>query len=376
MSAKMYDRDIIQQAGFPINKYATYSSNKPAKEGATLKKMLRIIDQQDSVNTFKYYGFSETLKQQIERVIYYRGSCCVFRFHNKFYALPYVLAGEGDIDCYGRWSKVVPVGMTGPMNTVPNAKGEAKPFLEGLELIPRYDVADEREFIDEKGNFDVEEANNYLEKSCVIFNDRGNQLSQSILARGYLVEPILDYEERALLYCQTALSNSTGITGIRVGSNDESQMVEQVNASSEIASREQRKFLALTSRLEMQPITNGSTAGAEQFLITCQALDNLRLSSIGLSSGGIYTKASHMLESEQQMNENRATRVIQDRLKQRQMACTIMNSLWGDFENNQFYWCEVSDPVLGFDRDGDGTQYNSEQQQVVDNTDEYEEVEE
>ena len=241
-----------------------------------------------------------------------------------------------------------------------NDDGDIKPWIKGLEFVPRYDVVLEEEFVDEEGNFDVEKASDFLDKSCVIINDRSNQFSQTILARSVLNEPILKYEEACVPYAMTALSNSTGITGVRVSSQDEANQVEMVNATSETASRQQRKYIALTSNMEMQALTNGPVANSEEFLLTMQALDNLRLSTHGLANGGLFQKKAHMLGEEQQMNENRANRVIQDRLKQRQMSCNIINSLWGDIDNGGFVWCEPSDPILGFDRDGDGTQYNSD----------------
>ena len=49
------------------------------------------------------------------------------------------------------------------------------------------------------------------------------------------------------------------------------------------------------------------------------------------------------------MNQGKASLVLQDKLKNRQDFCDIVNSIWG-----LGIWCEISESVLGIDRDLDG----------------------
>jgi hypothetical protein len=73
------------------------------------------------------------------------------------------------------------------------------------------------------------------------------------------------------------------------------------------------------------------------------------LSLYGLSNGGLFQKKSHMLESEQQMNEGNVGLVYQDGLTIRQKFCDIVNSIWG-----LGIWCEASEVVVGIDQNMDG----------------------
>jgi hypothetical protein len=56
-----------------------------------------------------------------------------------------------------------------------------------------------------------------------------------------------------------------------------------------------------------------------------------------------------MLEAEQEMNAGKVSLALLDSLRHRQEWCTVINSHfgWGA-------WCEVSEPTIGIDRDGDG----------------------
>ena len=57
MAAKMFDKTLIEEAGLPVNsKYATHSRSKQAS--CTILQSLRIMDQQDAINSFKWYGLT------------------------------------------------------------------------------------------------------------------------------------------------------------------------------------------------------------------------------------------------------------------------------------------------------------------------------
>ena len=80
-----------------------------------------------------------------------------------------------------------------------------------------------------------------------------------------------------------------------------------------------------------------------------QAMDNLRLSFLGLDNGGLFQKKAHLLEAEQKANTGNAGLVLQDGLKQRQAFCDLVNSIWG-----LGIWCDISEVVEGIDKDGNG----------------------
>ena len=67
-----------------------------------IKKIVRIIDEQDAVNRYKWYNLPCNLSsQEVERLLYYKGQLCFFYFKDldEFYFMPYAL--DGTIDFYG-----------------------------------------------------------------------------------------------------------------------------------------------------------------------------------------------------------------------------------------------------------------------------------
>ena len=357
MSAKMYDKGLKLQAGFPANgKYDTYDSGDRAK--FTYLQGLRVLDEQDAINRYKWFNLPNDIEQQLERILYYRGSACIFKLGSKFYCLPYTLAGDGTVDIYGRYTRITPV----PFNGQSQTDGKEKAFIEGLSFAVRYDVALESDFVNEEGQFDVEAAQEWVDDSAVIIYDYSRQFSQTIIPRVQLQEPILQDMRKIYPYAMTALANSTGITGMRVNSDDESASVEEANDAVEDAALTNRKFIAIKGGLDFQVLTGQNVANAQEFLLSLQSLDNYRLSLLGCDSGGLFQKKQHMLGAENEMNEQKSHRVLQDGLNNRQNACNIMNSIWFDTDSELGgVWCMVNESESGMDIDGDGTMYSNQQ---------------
>ena len=72
-----------------------------------IKKIVRIIDEQDAVNRYKWYNLPCNLSsQEVERLLYYKGQLCFFYFKelDEFYFMPYAL--DGTIDFYGRFNTI------------------------------------------------------------------------------------------------------------------------------------------------------------------------------------------------------------------------------------------------------------------------------
>ena len=88
---------------------------------------------------------------------------------------------------------------------------------------------------------------------------------------------------------------------------------------------------------------------AQEFMMAMQSLDNFRLSLYGLDSGGLFQKGSHMLQAEQDMNTGNSGIIMDDGIKIRQRFCDIVNYVWGLGIS-----CEIAEPVMGMDTNGDG----------------------
>ena len=298
-----------------------------------IKKSLRIMDMQNHITRFKWYNLPPGITgNMIEQMLYYRGQVCLFYFEpqKKFFVLPYVL--DGNIDVYGRYEGISPL----PYNGSTEDKN-AKPWIPGYTLKPQYDVVTEPlQWKD-------------LVKSAVIIYDETHQLPQTIEPRYTLAEPYIDSMANCIPLMNTALFNNTGITGLKIGSTDEQVNVQIANDQVNEAALTGLKFLPIVGNLEFQEISGTSPGRAEEFLLSMQALDNIRLKTLGLENGGIFQKKAQELQAEAAINGGKSESVLEDALYQRQHACTIFNSLW-----DSSVWVEINEVASGGDMNMDG----------------------
>lgn len=340
-NAKLYDPEVLVQAGINPNTGLPYKMGDNACALKTnIKKQLRIIDEQDAINSFTWYNLPEGLNGRlIERILYYKGQGMLFYLNNKFYFLPYALSGS--IDVYGRFTQVTPL----PFNGSTGDGTKEKPWITGLNFEPVYDPILPEDFIGKS----VEDLRAKLEGSCVLLKDYTEQYSQTNISRQVLNDPVLDIMSDCFPFMRTALLNSTGVQGMRVNLENEAANVWAANNAITKAALEGAAKVPIVGNVDFQDLTTGATAKAEEFLLGMQSLDNYRLSLHGLDNGGIFQKKSHMLAAEQEMNAGNIGLVLRDRLQNRQDFCNIVNSIFG---GNM--WCEVSETVIGVDTTGDG----------------------
>lgn len=336
----MIDVNTLIQAGFDPKtllprKLAGYDgleyNLKP-----NIRKTLRIMDEQNAVNRFVWHNLPSGLTGQIaERILYYKGQAAFFYLptQKQFYFLPYAL--DGTIDVYGRYLGITPLPFAGGKTS--GDKGD-KPWITGLTKKPVYDVILPEDLTLED-----------FEDSAVLLYDYTPQYSQTVIPRAELQDALIDIMSDCLPFARTALLNSTGVEGIRVGNEDEQSNVDAASRSINKAALYGQKFIPIIGSLDFQPLTNGSTGSAQDFLLVMQAVDNLRLANYGLQSGGILQKKEHMLQSEYDLNSGNVGLVMQDGLTLRQRFCDIVNSIWGIG-----IWCEVSETASGMDKDQDG----------------------
>lgn len=179
------------KTGLPINGISS------AKLKENIKKQLRVFDEQDAVNRYKWNNLPIGIdgKRIIERILYYKGQGMFYfdEVAEKYYFLPYAL--NGSIDVYGRYMQVSPV----PLGSTYTEK-DNEALSVWLSQIKR------------KPYYSMEEVTNPDPKvNCVLLTDYTNQRSQTVLSRQILNDPILDVMADCIPYMRTALQNSTGV---------------------------------------------------------------------------------------------------------------------------------------------------------------------
>ncbi|MCM1505304.1 MAG: hypothetical protein NC127_08925 [Muribaculum sp.] len=341
-NAAIYDVDTLISAGIdPKTGLPRKASNAPLSANkVAIKRVLRIIDEQDAVNRYTWFNLPLGMSSEdLERLIYYKGQLAFFYLEgaDQFYIMPYAL--DGGIDFYGRFNSVHPVPFSeGTSDEDKKRFAEQRNYLSTLKLNCIYDVVEP-----ENITYDV------LTHSCVLLHDYTPQLSQTITPRWELQDGILDIMSDLMPFMRTALLNGTGVQGMRVNSEDEESNVTAASNSINRAALNGEKWMAITAALELQELTGGEVAKAEEFLLAMQGMDNFRLSMYGIDNGGLFEKKAHTLQSEQDMNRGNTGLIFDDGLARRQRFCDICNSIW-----DIGIWCEPGESVMGVDINGDG----------------------
>ena len=367
MGAKMTNLDLLMQAGInPKTKLPMKFGNKKALK-ENIRHIFRNIDEQDAVNRYVWYNLPMDLpSQEIERMLYYKGQLCFFYDKNleQFYILPYAL--DGTIDGYGRFNTVHPIPMTsGIEDNNKHAKALAD-YLAGKKLKCVYGIKLPEDLTEED-----------FTESCVLLHDYSKQLSQVIVPRVTINEPLLDTMAECVPMMRTSLLLATGVKGMRVQDDDQAYAaVKEGSRAVEEAAMQGEAFVPVVSNIEFQELTNGPVNKSEEYMLALQSLDNLRLSSYGIDNGGLFEKKAHILQDEADVNGGPVGLILQDGLTIRQNFCNIVNSIW-----DLGIWCEPAENIVGADLNGDGVIYDRNEESEnsgieVEETSESEEVSE
>lgn len=346
MGAEMFDSELMEKAGVvsktkKVNKNTDLVFAAP-KRRSDFVRLFRIMDEQDAVNRYRWFNIPFDLSsQEIERLLYYKGQLVGFYYSEleKFYLMPFAL--DGGLDFYGRYNTVHPIPLSdGTAEDEKTDRFKSQLAILSLKRLQiAYDVKEEDEIESE------EEMLSY----GVILHDYTRQLAQNIIPRSILNNCLI--EEMADVVCETSLAAliGTGIEAYRVDSADAKDEVKTMAQSIWNAAMSKTPYVPVTATLDFQELKTGAKYQIADYLMTFQGLDNLRLSTYGISNGGVYEKKAHVLESEQAINNSSVYSAYQDGLSIRQHFCNIFNSIFGTA-----LWCEVSEDVINQDIDGDG----------------------
>lgn len=316
-----------------------------------VRKQLRILDEQDAINRYKWYNLPCNLSsQEVERMLYYKGQLCFFYVPeiDQFIFSDYAL--DGTIDYYGRYNTVHPVPWAEGMAD-DDKKSPLSAYLANKKLDVCYGIPTDDEKLTEWQEKFIDG------KACVLVYDYSRQLSQRNIARQIIQDPLLDIMADCIPFMRTCLLANTGVQGMRVSNQADYPNVLNANNAFEKAALEGDIYVPIVGSMEFQSLTDSQAMKAEEYLLAMQGLDNFRLSLYGLDNGGLFQKKSHMLEAEQSMNAGKASIPLNDGLSIRQNFTDIINSLTGLGVS-----CEISEEVISADMNMDGLSYDDNDQ--------------
>lgn len=307
-----------------------------------IKKIVRIIDEQDAVNRYKWYNLPCNLSsQEVERLLYYKGQLCFFYFKDldEFYFMPYTL--DGTIDFYGRFNTIHPVPITAGDEDKDNVKRKTaqEELLSQIKLKCIYAPIT---FADEL-NYDV------MTSSAVLLHDYTKQQSQTIIPRQQVNDPLVETIASMIPYARTAAMLSTGVKGVRVNDSAEAEDVMVGSTTIDVAAQTGNPWVPLLGKLDYQELNGGVAYKPTDFMQLMQSLDNFRLSTYGIDNGGLFEKKSQILESENSVNASNTAVALTDGLAIRQNFCNIVNSIW-----HLGIWCDITETAAMRDDNGDG----------------------
>ena len=166
----------------------------PAKLKESIKACLRVREEQEFVNRFTWYNLPcDLTSQELEKMLYYRGQLCFFfdKDLKKFYFTAYAL--DGTIDAYGRYNTIRPVPWTSGSEDEGKRNKLIADYFSKKQLKPLYGV--KVDMPEEKDLYD----------SAVILHDYTRQLSQQIIPRQILNDPINDVMAECMPYAAQLL---------------------------------------------------------------------------------------------------------------------------------------------------------------------------
>ena len=346
-NAKLPDLITLLKAGIDPKTKLPIRMEDDENLKTAIKLALSRMDEQDAVNRYVWHNLPVSLSsQELERLIYLRYDLVFFYCEplDEYYFMPYAL--DGGLDYYGRYVQVHPIPFTNGTDEKDKAAQEVQAqYLSTLKLKVYYDIPTEDMSLED------------IDRACVILKDYTQGLGQSGIPSVSLTAGIIDVMADCFPFMRTALQNSTGISGMRVNTQDEYSNVIAANKSVNKAALNGEKYIPIVAAVEMQELTGKETGRAEDFLLAMQSLDNFRLSLYGLNNGGLFQKKSHMLEAEQKVNDGNVGIILQDGLAIRQRFCDIANSIFGTLMS-----VEIAETAGNIDYNGDGLLLNEQDQ--------------
>ena len=342
----MQDIKNLLEAGIdPKTHLPIRLTGTPETLSGDMNKMIRVMDEQDAVNSVHWEGLPFTISaQELERLVYYKFRMGMFlsKIDKKFYFMPMVL--DGQLDYYGRWRTVHPVPIVDKGKTNEKAFEEQEKLLSTIKLNVVYDIVEEGEWTPDM-----------LYTSCVLLDDFTPQWSQTSLPRWLLNDGLIKTMSEIIPFMRTGIISGTGIKGVRVADADQAKEVRDAAVSTASAAKQGEMWVPIVGKVDFQDLTDGSGHPVQEYLLALQSLDNLRLKTHGLENGGLFEKKAHITNMENAVNQQGVSGIAQDRIAHRQRFCNIANSIWGTL-----MWCELSETTLDADMNGDGAVYDKD----------------
>ena len=310
-------KEMVQAGVDPVTKLPLKLVYGKGCRKGDIKRVLRIMDEQDAVNRFTWKNLPGNITgQELERMLYLKGQVILFKAKDgRFYFAPYTL--DGTIDFYGRYNYVRPISLGNGNDEKPS--GEIEPVdqeLAKMHLRMCYTKEDVERYKDK-------------EEIAIPLWDYSKEFAQTIRPRYFINDPLIDLEAECPALMQTALYAGTGVTGVRVTDADQAEAVYEAVQSMRDAALNHEQLIPIAAPNEFQELSGGKLSRASEFMLAMQAIDNFRLSTYGITNGGLFEKKAHMNDSENNLNTAGSSSKLIDGQEIRKNFCEMANLAFG-----------------------------------------------
>jgi hypothetical protein len=248
-NAKLFPIELVLQCGINPETGKPIRCVNDLELQSNIINYLRVIDQQDALNRYKWFGLPPGITgEMIERILYFKGQGALIysEADEKWYFLPYAL--NGNIDIYGRYLGVNVFPFYGNEGT------DKQHIISDKTYIPRYDVRLEALTKEDVVN------------SAFLLHDYSLGISQQTAPRAQLQLPIIHMMSKCLPFMNTALMNSTGVMGVRCQQGDE-QSIYDASQAIENSALTGQKYVPISGSLDFQELSGSNVGTAEEFLL-------------------------------------------------------------------------------------------------------------
>lgn len=299
-------------------------TSKGLKHYNQIAAALRTLSQQQHNNRFIWLNLPEGLDSQlIERMLWFRYQLAFFYDDTlkEFHILPFTLSSENEdsLDFYNRYNYITPI----PFNGKSLSKGDKVPKNVYLSKISKK-VIKSVPFVESK-----EEAIDLIKNGAVIINDYTASTAQFALPMAVQQQSFIEAQAEILKLTRRALLNSVSMKWVRFNNEADAESFNEIQDAYNLQITESDKqFVGFNANMDFQESGNTNPADVTSFWAAYEALDNLRLKTLGISNDGQVQKRAQMLQSELALDNISSQHPLLDAWMQRIQACAIINAVW------------------------------------------------
>lgn len=265
------------------------------------KANIRDLDLQQVLSRYKWTGLPETMPELfIERLLYYRGSACLFFKNGQLCCLPYAI--DGELNIYGYPTRVEPVAINGdkigmkPLNVYPNGE----PNKNGKAVII-YDRAPE--FLSGLTTPMAVLKDNIFDLSSTILNKGNVNLINSVKKMVYQVDQE-SQANQARKDINTALNSNDPFVVTIKGTGSEGEV--------------------LNSDIENE---------TEKIMQYFSSINNLRCYLSGIKNNGMFEKMERQVVGELTGNEYQTNLILESGLQFRKRAIEDLKKIYPEYRD-------------------------------------------